>query len=370
MQMLGQLGYAFQLNLCTDMIEVNGSPITDIVAARIRTDCRDAGIRPLAGVEDAYTAAAEGNAYHPIQDYLRGLSWDGTYRIAQLASKMTCIDPPVVAPDGTQHSLLHIYLWRWMIGVIARTLDQRQNLMLVLVGPQRCGKSTLAEWLCPLPDYFIRKGIDVCDKDTLIRMIGKWIWEVAELDATTRKADQSALKDLITMSSITVRRAYGRYDIQRPALASFIGTLNPSIGFLTDDTGNRRFMVTQIAAIDWSYQQIDRDQLWAEAVAAYQAGESWQPLPHEAAAQAEANKLHETGSLWDGWIVRYFDTDAGPADRMTASDIVDHLRQYHDIRSGGSPRAQEMEIARVLARLGVVKHRTPTWRGYVGIRPK
>lgn len=371
-QALHSLGYTFRLNLCNDTIEVNGEPITDVIAAQIRMDARDMGLKPLSAVADTYMIEAARNACHPIRDYLNSLVWDGQYRIAQLAACLHSTDPLVPMPDGRQLTLIHIYLWRWMIGAVAKALDGEQNLMLVLVSArQGIGKSNLARWLCPLSAYFIEAPLDVSDKDTLVRLMRTWIWEVSELDASTRRADVSALKDIITKRDVTVRKAYGQHDTTKPALASFIGTVNDSTGFLTDDTGNRRFLVASIESIDWSYRQIDRDQLWAEAVAAYQAGEPWQPLPHERVIQEQQNKLHEVESLWDGWISSYFHVGS-PAhgNRMTASDIVDVLRTRYDIRPPGSARQQAMEIARVLARLGVMRVRTGVWRGYEGIAPK
>lgn len=371
-QALRSLGYAFQLNLCTDTIEVNGEPITDTIAARIRSDARDMGLKPLSAVADTYLIEAARHGYHPIQDYLNALAWDGQSRIAQLAACLHSTDPLVTCPDGQQQTLVQIYLRRWMIGAVGKALAGEQNMMLVLISArQGIGKSHFARWLCPVHGYFIEAPLDVTDKDTLVRLIRSWIWEVSELDASTRRADVSALKDIITKQEVTVRKAYAQYDTVKPALASFIGTVNDSTGFLTDDTGNRRFLVAGIDAIDWTYRQIDRDQLWAEAVAAYRAGEPWQPLPHERAAQEEQNKLHEVESLWDGWMSGYFET--GPAaagNRMTAADIVDALRIKYDIRPSGSARQQAMEIARVLARMGVTRIRTNAWRGYEGIAPK
>lgn len=369
---LAAMGYTFRLNLCNDTVEVNGEPITDVVAARIRMDARDTGLRPLSAVSDTYTIEAAKHAYHPIRDYLTSLVWDGQYRITQLAACLRGTDPLVTAPDGRQHSLIHIYLWRWMIGAVAKAVAGEQNLMLVLVSArQGIGKSQFARWLCPLPTYFIEAPLDVSDKDTLVRLMHTWIWEVSELDASTRRADVSALKDIITKRNVTVRKSYGQYDTTKPALASFLGTVNDSTGFLTDDTGNRRFLVATIDFIDWSYQQLDRDQLWAEAVAAYQAGEPWQPLPHERTAQEEQNKLHEIESLWDGWISNYFVVGAAAGSyRMTASDIIDWLRTRYDIRPSGGARSQAMEIARVLKRLGARQARTGTWRGYEGVMPR
>jgi hypothetical protein len=58
-----------------------------------------------------------------------------------------------------------------------------------------------------------------------------------------------------------------------PDLASFIGTLNNEAGFLLDRTGNRRFLVCTLTAIDWGYgERVDVHQVWAQAAHLYHSG--------------------------------------------------------------------------------------------------
>jgi hypothetical protein len=372
-QTLASLGYSFRLNLCSDTIEVNDMPITSIVAAQIRTDARDAGIKSKEIIKDTYTVEAARNAYHPIKDYFNGLIWDGGDHIAELAAAFQSNDPPVVYADSTTTPLIHVYLHRWLIGVVAKALDAHQNMMLVLAGPQGIGKSVLSRWLCSsLLAYFIEAPINPNDKDTDVRLMNHLLWEVSELDATTRRADVSALKAFITKRVVIVRKAFGEHDTIKPALASLIGTVNESTGFLSDETGNRRFLVASIERIDWAYQtRINVDQIWAEAVARYRAGEPWMLERPESQVQAQQNRLHEAESVLEGWITEHFYIGASvQTAQMTASEIIDVLRMRHDIRLHGSERAQAMELSRVLAHLGVRKVRTNTWRGYVGIMPK
>ena len=370
-QALTALGYQFQMNVCTDTIEVNGEPMTDTLAAQIRIDARDAGLRPLAAVEDTYLVEAATHAYHPVHDYLHGLQWDGQPHIATLASMLVCRDPPVVYDDGTQQALIYVYLRRWLIGAVAKALAGHQNIMLVLAGGQGIGKSYFAKWLCSgLAAYFIEAPISVGDRDTDVRLIAHFIWEVSELDATTRKADVAALKAFITKQTVAVRKAYGRHDTVKPALASFMGTVNEGSGFLTDETGNRRFLIATVEAIDWRYQDLEVNQVWAEAVAAYHAGETWHLCEAERAIQAQQNRAHEVESILESWIERYFDISHQETDQMTAAEIIDYLRNKHDVKLSGSDRAQSMELARILTRLGVKRVRMTKRRGYMGIAPK
>ena len=370
---LRNLGYSFRLNLCSNTIEVNDQVLDDIIAARIRTEMRDLDFTGKSAIEDTYTTEAARNAYHPIKDYLNSLEWDGQPHIEKLSSMLQCDDASVdYGPDHGTVPLAGVYLWRWLIGSVAKVFEHEQNMMLVLAGSQGIGKSAFARWLCScLPDYFIEAPINVQDKDTDVRLMERFIWEVSELDATTRKADVSALKAFITKQTVTVRKSYGHHDTVKPAIASFIGTVNDGVGFLADETGNRRFYVTRIRSIDWSYTKLDIHQIWAQAVALYRRGEPWRLLPIEVAAQSATNREHEVDGLLEDWIPRYFHLDM-PDAAMSAAEIVDHLRKNHDIHLSGTDRAQAMEIARVMTKLDIAK-RQRTGRGvreYMGIHPK
>ncbi len=361
-------GYAFRLNLLSDVIEVNGAALTDVIEAQIRTQMRDAGVR-ITGLQDSWTVAAAADSYHPIRDYLTGTPWDGVPRMPILAACLQSSDPPVVYADGSACPMPVVYLTRWLIGAVAKALEGEQNGMLVLTGGQGIGKSQFVRWLCSgLPAYFAESPINVADKDSHVRLMTRFIWEVSEFDATTRKADVAALKAFISTRTVTVRRAYARHDSVKPAVASLIGTLNDSTGFLTDETGSRRFMVVSLDHIDWAYQDIDINQIWAEATHRMQAGEPWRLLPEEARHQTAQNREYEAESLLTSWIGKYFLIDPARSDwRMTAADVADHLRERHDIRLSGSERAQAMEISRVMGHLAVPRVKSGGQRYYGGI---
>lgn len=369
MERLKTLGFTFRLNLCTDSVEVNGRKLSDVMAAEIRVALRDIGLgKKLAAAEDAYTAYAKKAAYHPIHEYLKSLKWDGNDHIGKLIGHMDSSDPPIIYRDGRQSPLHAVYLYRWLIGAVAKTLDQHQLMMLVLDGLQDLGKSTFSNWLCsPMPDYFIESAIKIEDKDTEVRLIDRWIWEVAELDATTRKADQSALKSFITKKFVTVRKAYGRHEITKPALACLIGTLNNSTGFLSDDTGNRRFMITRLDRLDFRYMNIDINQVWAQATHLYLNGEPFKLVGEERRAQNDANKGYEVESLVTDYLDKYFTFDPDFGDEQyTLGDIATILRN-HDIKLSGSERAQYMELARILTLKGARKVHTihgNRWTGF------
>ena len=370
---LKQLGYAFRLNQCSDTVEVNGKRIDEVQQAIIMTALRDRDFKNEKMIEQIWITEAARNGYHPIRDYLEACQWDGKPHIERLAQHFVCVDEPVQYPDGSVVPLSNVYLWRWLIGAVAKVYAQRQNLMLVFAGPQGIGKSAFARWLCSgIPRCYIEAPLTVGERDTEVRLMNHFIWEVAELDATTRKSDVAALKSFITRETVTARKAYGHHDTIKPACASLFGSINPGAGFLADETGNRRFYVTTLEKIDWNYTSIPVDQVWAQAVHLYRQGESWQLQPNEAQSQHDTNRDHEVDTLLDDWIQRHFILDGEATIAMSAAEIVDHLRRHHDIKLTGTERAQAMEIGRTMVRFGI-KKRQRGGRGvreYIGVMPR
>ncbi len=356
---LATLGYRFAYNDVALTIEVNSRPISDPVEAEIRMRMRDAGFKNVNAITDVYTVLAHQNAYHPVRRYLDTLHWDGKNHIYELSRSFTNDDPAVTYANSQTRSLFFVYLYRWMIGAVAKVYAHEQNMMLVLAGPQGIGKSYLAQWLCSGlgREYFVASAIHPEDKDFTLRLAKTFMWEVEELDGTIRKADVAALKGFITLQEVVARPAYARRDVHAPALASMIGTVNPSGGFLRDASGNRRFYVAQISAIDWRYTELDVHQVWAQAVQAYRTGvaqgqQPWRLRPSEQAAQAEANRSHEARSLLDDWLDTDFSIDGAATTGMTAAEMSDHLKQRGHVLTG-TAKAQHMEIAEALTRRGI-----------------
>lgn len=359
LQDLSDLGYTFTYNEATDSVEVNGRQITDVLQAEIRAKMRDKRHKQMTAIEDAYTAHAWANRYHPIREYLSGLAWDGGQHIATLSGCFT-----------DRHGMFGLFLRRWMIGAVAKVFQQAQNMMLVLEGAQDIGKSFFVRWLCPatLLPYFVEGAIDTQDKDTWARLAGKWLWEVGELGATTRRADREALKDFITRQEVTIRKPYGRNDITRPALASLIGTINEEgAGFLNDPTGSRRFAIVSLTAVDRGYSALRVDDLWAEAFVAYQAGEPWQLSDDERARQTAINEEYEVGSPLEGLLLKYYDVDPNSLSWASSTDIIQDLESYG---LKDNQRASLMELARVMQRLGVERQRVRRVYSYRGVTRK
>lgn len=340
---LAAWGYALALSELDDTIEVNGERLDDKIDAAIRMTARNhkyggkAGI-PLAALADQMRVNATRNSYHPVKRYLAGLTWDGKDHFGPFAAHLKDKHSPITYADGTVQPVIKAWLWRWMVGAVAKVYAsgaiRAQNPMLVLSGAQNMGKSTLAAWLCPLPDMFLESSINPDSNDHLRYLVTKWIWEVSELGATTRRSDREALKAFLTRQEATFRKPYDHHPVIKPALASFIGTVNPmNNGFLDDPTGSRRFLVAELASIDHAYvARIDRDQLWAQVLDAWRNNpQAWRLTPEEQESRNSINAENEVERPYEGLLVRIFDIDPAHGDWwMATHEIIDAVRTYGD----------------------------------------
>jgi putative DNA primase/helicase len=380
MEDLAELGYTFALNQLDDVIEVNGQRVDDGLAAMIRTQMRDFGHTNMAAVEDAYMAVAYENRYHPVRRYLDSLVWDGQDHFRRFCSHVKDKHEPIVYMDkaGTVLSVTPVFtvwLYRWMLATVAKAYQKQvQGPVIVLDGDQGLGKSRLAAFLgSGLPDMFLESPIHPDNKDHDRYLATRWIWEIAELGATTRRADREALKAFVTKNDVTFRKPFGRHPITKPALANFIGTINNEAGFLTDPTGNRRFLVVTVEKIDWKYEaSIDVHQLWAQIVTDYKQGQRWELLPVEQAVRDGMNKSYEREDPIQDKIIHNFDIDPLQKDWfMFTNDILKRLR---NAEAKDGDQALYNGIGTALRRMGLTTGRERVGgqraRGYYGIREK
>lgn len=369
LEVLSDLGYTFEMNQLDDRIEVNGLPISDGIQAEIRTRMRDLGYSRIPAVEDSYTAWAYKQCYHPVRRYLDSLTWHGTDYIGLVSDHMESSDNPIVYPDGHSEPVFHVYFKRWLIGAAERVITGKQHPMLVLVAGQGTGKSQFVRWVgSGLPDLFNEGAIKPDNKEHDRLLAIKWIWEVGELGATTKRQDVEALKDFLTRQGVTFRIPWGVNPVTKPALASFIGTVNPSTGFLTDITGNRRFTIAQVSKIDWRYARLDVNQLWAQAYHLYKNGEQSELLPEEAERQVISNKEHLIEDPYEGWIRRLCDIDPKEEGWTQTTTELTILLQNQGVR--GETRVIQMRLAETLKGMGLRQHANERPRRWLGVRVK
>lgn len=324
-----ELGYSFRMNELDDRVEVNGKVINDSTDAQIIMAMFDKGWNSNGGdgagyLRLAWKAEAGYHSYNPVKEFLNSLVWDGVDRIAQLCEYVKDKHPNIIYTSGHQAPVFYAWVKRWGIGAAGKALAEGkvrvQNPMLVLGGAQDAGKSTLARFFCPMADeYFIEQHINPESADHHRYLATKLVWEVAELGATTRKADRESLKAFLTKQDATFRTPYARHPVTKPAITSFVGTINPETGFLNDPTGHRRFLPVEITSIDFAYKDnVDPVQLWAQFVTMYRAGEPAALSPEEKEVANTIRTGQEIEDQFVGYIAKYYHID--PENYGTPSD--------------------------------------------------
>jgi hypothetical protein len=165
------------------------------------------------------------------------------------------------------------FLKKWMVAVVACAIDPQvvNHQVLVLVGKQGAGKSTWLNNLLPrqLQGYLYSGVINPNNKDTLINLSENLLINLDELEYLN-KSELGNLKALITQSAIRLRKAYGIYTENFQRRASFMGSVN-SADFLTDTTGNRRYLCFNCISIDNSHR-LNIDAVYSQAYALYKQG--------------------------------------------------------------------------------------------------
>jgi putative DNA primase/helicase len=159
--------------------------------------------------------------------------------------------------------------------------------IMILEGPQGIGKSTFVSILAG-PWGSDSLG-DISNKDVVDNMRGKWLIEIGEL-ASMNRAEANELKAFITRQNDVARKAYGKRSQTYPRQCVFVGTTNED-EYLKDATGGRRFWCAKTTKFRLNDLRRDRDQLWAEAYAAYSLGEALYLDDDKVRHYAEAEQL-------------------------------------------------------------------------------
>lgn len=289
--------------------------------------------------------AARTLAFHPVRDYLGALKWDGVPRLdSWLTSTFGSEATPYTAAVGA----------KWMISAVARVLDpgSKVDTVLVLEGDQGVMKSTAILTLCGSQDWFLDELSDVANKDAAQQVAGRWIVEVAEMD-TFSKSEWSGVKAFISRQVDRFRPAFGRHVVQQPRQCAFVGTINPGAsGYLRDETGNRRFwpvLCPRMADIAWLRGA--RDQLWAEAMARYNAGEVWHIKEPEIAAAARTEQ--EARAPRDAWQERLEHWLIG-RDDTTVAEVLD---KFFNLAPDKWTQPLQASVGRGIAAAGFLKTR-------------
>jgi len=243
-------------------------------------------------IDECVTMFAKRNSFHPVRQYLDGLSWDGKPRIDTLLSDYFGIE---------QTEYLRAVMRKTLIAAVKRVSEPgcQFDSVLTLYGPQGCGKSSFwnnlaGRWYSDLP-------VSIGTKDALQSFQGAWLIELGEL-AALNSTSVEKYKAVITRKEDRYRRHYEKLIESHPRQCIFVGTTNRP-DFLKDMTGNRRFWVVDVTSKQtpkksvWVNLPREADQIWAEAKALYDKDN--EPLFLDGALAKEAEQLQNSFMTYD-----------------------------------------------------------------------
>jgi predicted P-loop ATPase len=275
---------------------------------------------------------AANNCRNSVTAWLESLSWDGTERLRHWSIDYL----------GTPNTEYEQAVGRnWLISMVARAYEPgcQADHMPVLEGKMGRGKSTAlhilgGEWYRALPQAF-------GSKEFLEAIQGTWLAEIPDMAGFNRR-EHTQVISAITTRSDAFRASYGRHAGEHPRVTIFAAT-SETDDYLQDSRGIRRYWPLRCGDIDLALIRENRDQLFAEARVAYQAGAHWHEVPEDATrAEQEARREEDT---WADAIEYY----TAALDSVRVADILEGCLK---IEKADHDRSAQMRVAKCLKQLG------------------
>ena len=257
-------------------------------------------------------------------------------------------------------------LWRgcfkkWFVAMVASWMKDEvvNHQVLVLIGKQGIFKTTWLEHLIPphLRAYACKlANSNDLNKDERLRIAEFGLISLDEIDSMNNR-ELNQLKSVITATDVNERAAYAYTKERRVRLASFCASGNRR-DFLTDITGNRRWLPFEVESIQNPFTTIlPYERMYAQAWALAQDPlfSYWFDL-EEIEVLEQHNQYFRDESNEEQLLPILFDVPAeGRGEFMTTAQISERLVTYGNIKK---PMA--------LSRLGMVLGAA----GYRSTRPK
>jgi len=263
--------HKLRFNVVLNRIEIRDEkentyiPLSDRKANTIYRDLRNNDIKLSPQILQLLLNSDLIPDFHPFEDYF--------YNLPQYIDNQDHIQDLLSTVKTTNDSLWLKYGKKWIIAMVASALVDKivNHEVVIFVGGQGIGKTKWVDSIVPeqLKGYVYNGTINPDNKDTLIHLSECLIINLDEL-ANLNKSEVGSLKSLITLPSVRLRRAYGRYQDYLPHRASFIGSSNDDM-CLRDSTGNRRWLCFDVERIDYEHK-INLDMVYAQALCLFQSG--------------------------------------------------------------------------------------------------
>ena len=267
------------------------------------------------------------STYNPVEDFLFKCAgkWDGKDYIRALARTVP-----------TDNPYWEDWFYTWFLAMVNqwRSYSHRKygnSVAPLLISKQGYNKSTFCRSLVP-PElqWGYNDNLVLSEKRQVLQaMCQVLLLNLDEFNQISPQVQQGFLKNIIQLPSVKMKPPYGSHVQEFPRMASFIATSNME-DILSDPSGNRRFLGVELTGpIDVS-QLPNYEQLYAQALAALQAGEKTYFDAEQTKLIMESNRKFEVISPVDQYFNLYFDLtdDVKLGEYLTAAEIFQELKSH------------------------------------------
>ncbi len=267
------------------------------------------------------------STYNPVEDFLFKCAgkWDGKDYIRALARTVP-----------TDNPYWEDWFYTWFLAMVNqwRSYSHRKygnSVAPLLISKQGYNKSTFCRSLVP-PElqWGYNDNLVLSEKRQVLQaMCQALLLNLDEFNQISPQVQQGFLKNIIQLPNVKMKPPYGSHVQEFPRMASFIATSNME-DILSDPSGNRRFLGVELTGpIDVS-QLPNYEQLYAQALAALQAGEKTYFDAEQTKLIMASNRKFEVISPVDQYFNLYFDLtdDAKLGEYLTAAEIFQELKSH------------------------------------------
>lgn len=204
-------------------------------------------------------------SFDPYKMWLDSLPvWDGDDHIEALASTVKTDD------DEYWHWLFK----KWIVAFVGSLAedDVVNQMAFIFCGAQGIGKSSWINRIIPseLKEFTASGFLKPNENETLVQLSELCLYNMDECE-NLKPNHVEAIKNIITMPQMYLRRAYTTLSQTYVRRCSFCGTANGT-AILHDVTGNRRFGCVEAKEIDYQFD-VNLEQVYAQAYQLFRAGQ-------------------------------------------------------------------------------------------------
>ncbi len=330
----------------------------DLVASQVRV--RESATDRCEAPVDRHFVAVDGRSAAPVVFHNEST--------ASNASELQCSASETNYSEATHSSqsgrsevdrLWRVCFKKWFVAMVASWMKDEvvNHQVLVLIGKQGIFKTTWLEHLIPphLRAYACKlANSNDLNKDERLRIAEFGLISLDEIDSMNNR-ELNQLKSVITATDVNERAAYAYTKERRVRLASFCASGNRR-DFLTDITGNRRWLPFEVESIQNPfYTLLPYERMYAQAWALAQDPlfSYWFDLD-EIEVLEEHNQHFRDESNEEQLLPILFDVPAeGKGEFMTTAQISERLVTYGNIK-------KPMALGRLGVLMGSMGYRSVT----------